>query len=148
MLEQHALPGQAVERGRLHHRVAIGADVPCGECAFCEAGIGNNCQINYAMGYQFPGSFAEYVLLNRTVVNHGPVHRLPDHVSYDEAALAEPLGCVLNALELSPVRFGDAVVVKRQPGHDLLVEGPLPEPALSALSDQGKDLHQDPGCIA
>jgi L-iditol 2-dehydrogenase len=78
---------------------------------FCEAGIGNNCQINYAMGYQFPGSFAEYVKLNRMVVNYGPVHKVPDHVSLEEAALAEPLGCVLNALELSPVKFGDAVVI-------------------------------------
>jgi L-iditol 2-dehydrogenase len=28
-------------------RIAVGADVPCGECVFCKAGIGNNCQINY-----------------------------------------------------------------------------------------------------
>ena len=92
-------------------RVAIGADVPCGECVFCVAGIGNNCQINYAMGYQFPGSFAEFVHLNRIVVNHGPVHKIPNHVSFDEAALAEPLACVLNALELANVRLGDAVVI-------------------------------------
>ncbi len=103
--------GKNVTKFAVGDRVAIGADVPCGECAFCEAGIGNNCQINYAMGYQFQGSFAQYVLLNRIVVNHGPVHKLPAHVSYDEAALAEPLGCVLNALELSDVRLGDTVVI-------------------------------------
>ncbi|MCP4641013.1 MAG: alcohol dehydrogenase catalytic domain-containing protein [bacterium] len=103
--------GGNVQRFAEGDRVCIGADVPCGECTFCEAGIGNNCQTNYAMGYQFPGSFAEYVLLNRTVVNYGPVHKVPDHVSFDEAALAEPLGCVLNALELSPVGFGDTVVI-------------------------------------
>ena len=103
--------GENVTRFRPGDRVAIGADVPCGECAFCEAGIGNNCQINYAMGYQFPGGFAEYVLLNRTVVNYGPVHTIAPHVSYEEAALAEPLGCVLNALELSNIRLGDDVVI-------------------------------------
>ncbi len=103
--------GGKVTRFTVGDRVAIGADVPCGECAFCEAGMGNNCQINYAMGYQFPGSFAEYVLLNRIVVNFGPVHKIPDHVSFDEAALAEPLACVLNALELSRVVLGDKVVV-------------------------------------
>jgi len=106
----HESSGEVVAVGRNVHRfkkgdrVCIGADVPCGECEFCQAGIGNNCQINYAMGYQFPGSFAEYVLLNRTVVNYGPM-------SFEEAALAEPLGCVLNALELSPPKFGDTVVV-------------------------------------
>lgn len=103
--------GGNVTRFKVGDRVAIGADVPCGECAFCVAGIGNNCQINYAMGYQFPGSFAEYVHLNRIVVNHGPVHKIASHVSYDEAALAEPLACVLNALELSRVRLGNTVVI-------------------------------------
>lgn len=102
--------GRNVEKFKVGDRVAIGADVPCGDCVFCKAGIGNNCQINYAMGYQFAGGFAEYVLLNKTVVNYGPVQILPDHVSYDEAALAEPLGCVLNALELAPVKLNDVVV--------------------------------------
>jgi len=92
-------------------RVAVGADVPCGECIFCKSGIGNNCQINYAMGYQFAGGFAEYVLLNRTVVNFGPITKIPDHVSYDEAALAEPLACVINSLELSQVKLGDTFVL-------------------------------------
>lgn len=103
--------GKHVTKFRPGDRVALGGDVPCGECVFCEAGIGNNCQINYAMGYQFPGSFAEYVKLNRVVVNYGPVHKVPDHVTLEEAALAEPLGCVLNALELSPIQFGDTVVI-------------------------------------
>ncbi len=103
--------GANVTRFKAGDRVAIGADVPCGECPFCEAGIGNNCQINYAMGYQFAGSFAEYLLLNRIVVNHGPVHHVPEHVSFEEAALAEPLACCLNALELCNIRFGDTLVV-------------------------------------
>ena len=113
----HEISGEIVNVGKYvtkfkpGDRVAIGADVPCGECAFCKAGIGNNCQINYAMGYQFAGGFAEYVLLNQIVVNYGPVQKLPDNVSFNEAALAEPLGCVLNALELAPVKLGDVVVL-------------------------------------
>jgi len=113
----HEMSGEVVEVGKnvtmfkKGDRVAIGADVPCGECAFCKAGIGNNCQINYAMGYQFAGGFAEYVLLNQTVVNYGPVTKVPDNVSYNEAALAEPLACVLNALELAPVHLNDVVVL-------------------------------------
>ncbi|MCL2664899.1 MAG: alcohol dehydrogenase catalytic domain-containing protein [Defluviitaleaceae bacterium] len=112
----HEISGEVAEVGagvtkfKAGDRIAIGADVPCGQCYFCEAGIGNNCQINYAMGYQFPGGFAEYVCLNDIVVNYGPLHRLPDHVSFDEGALAEPLACILNALELTPVKLNDVVV--------------------------------------
>ncbi|MCL1855704.1 MAG: alcohol dehydrogenase catalytic domain-containing protein, partial [Clostridia bacterium] len=80
--------GRQVTRFKVGDRVAVGADVPCGECSFCEAGIGNNCQTNYAMGYQYAGGFAEYCLLNKMVVTFGPVHPIPDHVSFDEAAMA------------------------------------------------------------
>jgi len=113
----HEIAGEVVEVGKnvtkfaVGDRLAVGADVPCGQCAFCEAGIGNNCQINYAMGYQFQGGFAEYMPLNSTVVNFGPVHKIPDNISYNQAAMAEPLGCVLNALELTPVKLGDVAVV-------------------------------------
>ncbi|WP_163537457.1 zinc-dependent dehydrogenase [Gracilibacillus sp. YIM 98692] len=103
--------GKNVTKFNVGDRICLGADVPCGECEFCEKGIGNNCQINYAMGYQFPGSFAEYVALNRKVVNYGPIHRIPDHISYEEAALAEPLACVINALEMCNIQLGDTVVV-------------------------------------
>jgi len=103
--------GKNVSKLKPGDRVAIGADVPCGECVFCKAGIGNNCQTNYAIGYQFAGGFAEYMLLNQTVVNYGPVQKIPDHVSFNEAALAEPLGCVLNALELAPVKLNDVAIV-------------------------------------
>ncbi|HKM44125.1 MAG TPA: zinc-dependent dehydrogenase [Dysgonamonadaceae bacterium] len=103
--------GKNVNKFKVGDRIALGADVPCGECSFCEAGIGNNCQINYAMGYQFAGGFAEYVLLNKMVVDYGPVHILPDHVSFDEGALAEPLACVLNAVELTNIKLGDTVVI-------------------------------------
>ena len=103
--------GKNVDKFQVGDRVALGGDVPCGECEFCVAGIGNNCPINYAMGYQFPGSFAEYVALNRLVVQHGPVSKLPDHVSFEEGALAEPLACCINAMELCAPELGDTMVV-------------------------------------
>lgn len=106
-----AAVGKHVTRFQVGDRVAVGADVPCGVCAFCEAGIGNNCQTNYAMGYQYAGGFAEYCLLNKMVVTFGPVHHIPEGVSYDEAALAEPLACVLNAVEQTNIQLGDTVVI-------------------------------------
>ncbi|HHW03753.1 MAG TPA: alcohol dehydrogenase catalytic domain-containing protein [Thermoanaerobacterales bacterium] len=113
----HEIAGEVVEVGpkvtrfKPGDRVAMGGDIPCGECRYCENGMGNICHINYALGYQFPGGFAEYVALNSLAVNYGPIHKIPDNVSYDEAALAEPLACVLNGLELSNIKLGDTVVI-------------------------------------
>lgn len=113
----HEISGEVAEVGanvtkfKVGDRLAIGGDVPCGECAFCEAGIGNNCQINYAVGYQFQGGFAEYLPLNRLTVELGPVHRIPDGMSFEEGALAEPLACILNGLELMDVKLGQTAVV-------------------------------------
>lgn len=113
----HEIAGEVVKVGarinwlRPGDRIAIGADIPCGECSFCREGHSNRCATNYAMGYQFPGGFAEYVALNSITVQYGPVHRIPDGISFEEAALAEPLGCCINGLELTPVRMGDTVVI-------------------------------------
>ena len=103
--------GSKVTRFKQGDRVAIGADVPCGECTFCRNGMGNNCAVNYAMGYQFPGGFAEYLLVDPMVIRYGPIHKIPDNLDYDEAAIAEPLGCCINGLELSWVSLGDIVVI-------------------------------------
>lgn len=113
----HEVAGEVVKVGKnvtafsVGDRLAIGADIPCGECKFCKAGYSNNCQINYATGYQFQGGFAEYIPLNNLMITYGPLVKIPDHMSFDQAALAEPLGCVLNGMELSDVKLGDTVVI-------------------------------------
>lgn len=113
----HEVSGQVVQVGKnvtrlaVGDRIAIGADIPCGECKFCIAGLSNCCQTNYATGYQFQGGFAEYIPLSKVMLTYGPVVKIPDHMTYDQAALAEPLGCVLNGMELSNIRLNDTVVV-------------------------------------
>lgn len=113
----HEIAGEIVEVGskvtkfKTGDRVAIGADVPCGECPACRQGIGNNCPINYAMGYQFDGGFAEYVLINPLVIKYGPIHHIPDNLDFEQAALAEPLACCINGLELADLKVGDTVVI-------------------------------------
>ena len=103
--------GKNVTRVKLGDRVAVGADVPCGQCSWCRNGLGNNCAINYAMGYQIPGSFAEYLRLPRLVLEEGPVTRFDESLDFDTAALAEPLGCAINGLELVNLSLGKSVVL-------------------------------------
>jgi L-iditol 2-dehydrogenase len=103
--------GKNVTRVKVGDRVAVGADVPCGQCKWCRNGLGNNCAINYAIGYQIPGSFAQYMKLPRLVLEEGPVTPFSDALSFDVAALAEPLACAINGLEICNMGLGKTVVI-------------------------------------
>jgi len=113
----HEIAGEIVETGKnvtrvkKGDRVAIGADVPCGKCYWCTNGMGTNCSINYAIGYQFPGGFQQMMALNETTLNYGPVTPIPEHISYDEAAIAEPLACAINGLELAQFSIGKSMCI-------------------------------------
>lgn len=103
--------GRHVTRVKVGDRIAVGADVPCGQCRWCRNGLGNNCSVNYAIGYQIPGAFAEFMLLPRLVLEEGPVTPFGGELSFDEAALAEPLACAINGLELAGMKLGKTVVI-------------------------------------
>jgi len=103
--------GRNVTRVKEGDRVAVGADVPCGRCRWCRNGLGNNCRINYAIGYQIPGAFAQYMKLPRLVLEEGPVSPFGHSLSFDVAALAEPLACVVNGLELVNMSLGRSIVM-------------------------------------
>ncbi|MBU0630347.1 MAG: alcohol dehydrogenase catalytic domain-containing protein [Candidatus Margulisbacteria bacterium] len=103
--------GAGVSQFKRGDRVAVGADVPCGACDWCRHDMGNCCDENYAMGYQFAGGYAEYCLLEPLVVKHGPVALIPDSVSDDEAAIAEPLACCINGLERAQMQPGKTVLI-------------------------------------
>ncbi|MFQ6094964.1 MAG: alcohol dehydrogenase catalytic domain-containing protein [Candidatus Bathyarchaeia archaeon] len=81
-------------------RVVIETVVGCGECEACRRGEENRCASKYrAIGYQFNGGFAQFILVPREAVKQGNVIKVPDGIDFDEAAIVEPLSCVLNGWE-------------------------------------------------
>ena len=113
----HEVAGEVTEVGEgvsgitVGDRIALGADGPCGRCYWCQNGLGNNCVENHAIGYQFPGGFATEMVLAPMVVDFGPVTAIPNGVSYEEAALAEPLGCAINGLEMCRLSLGETLCI-------------------------------------
>ena len=103
--------GNQVTRVKEGDRIALGADVPCGRCHWCRSGRANNCAINYAVGYQIPGAFAQYMKLTPLLLDVGPVTHIPDTLNFDVAALAEPLACAINGLELVNMSLGKTLVI-------------------------------------
>jgi len=92
-------------------RVQVIAAIPDGTCPDCLAGRAQVCPNQLSMGYQFPGGFAEYMIVPREVLAVDGLTRIPDSVGFAEASLAEPLACVLNGQELARVGEGDTVVI-------------------------------------
>ena len=110
----HELAGEVAAIGDGVIRVSVGDRVTtetyfhlCGTCRFCRSGQPNLCQERLSIGSGVDGGFAPYV-----VVPERNIRRLPDTLSFQEAALCEPLACVVHgALELPKVTPGDVAVV-------------------------------------
>ena len=92
-------------------RVGVCPAIPCGHCTQCLRGRENLCPDLQAIGYEIDGAFAEFIRIPARAVELGNVHVLPDHVTDEEAALIEPLACVLNGQNKVAVQQGDRVVI-------------------------------------
>lgn len=81
--------------------------VTCGTCRHCAVGALNQCPDRRGLGSGVDGYFAEYV-----VIRQESVHRLPDGLPVETAAIMEPLACAVHlVLERAPARAGDTVIV-------------------------------------
>ena len=99
----HEVSGTVVETRHNDYykgqRVGIGADIPCGECIRCKSGKPNLCMINLAIGYQLQGGFAEYMILDKTLLNHGPIVKVGSNLTSEVLCLGEPVACAINGIE-------------------------------------------------
>jgi L-iditol 2-dehydrogenase len=108
----HELGGDIVAMGKdvrgfkMGQRVVAANSAPCGECFYCQRNQENLCEDLLFNN----GAYAEYIRIPERIVRRN-MYEVPDHVSYQDAALVEPLACVLRGLEESGVRPGDTVAV-------------------------------------
>jgi len=92
-------------------RVTFDSMISCGLCYYCRRGQINLCDERRVLGvscgeYRQNGAFAEYVAVPQHVV-----YRLPDSLSFEHAALIEPVSVVFHAVSLTPITLGDTAVV-------------------------------------
>lgn len=92
-------------------RVAVAPNYGCGVCDRCVSGNAQLCREQEAIGISVDGAFAEFVLVPRLAVQQGNICILPDSISFNAAALAEPFSCVYNAYEQIGIYPGDNVLV-------------------------------------
>lgn len=119
-------------------RVAVAPNMGCGICDCCVRGDGHLCPTYKALGINLDGGFAEYCVIPEAAVRGGNVTVLDDEVSFEEAAVNEPLSCVCNGFERAAIRPGDFVLV--------FGAGPIGilHLALARMAGAGKVMVSDP----
>jgi len=103
--------GSAVGGWRLGDRVTFDSTIYCGECFYCRRGLINLCDNRRVLGvscdeYRRDGAMAEYVAVPQHVL-----YRLPDAVSFVQAATVEPLSIAVHAVGRTPVSIADTALV-------------------------------------
>ncbi|HYK88360.1 MAG TPA: galactitol-1-phosphate 5-dehydrogenase [Acidobacteriota bacterium] len=103
--------GSAVRGWKKDDRVTFDSTIYCGKCYFCRRGDINCCDNRRVVGvsctdYRRDGAFAEYV-----AVPHHILHRLPGKLSFERAALVEPLSVAFHSVNITPHSLNDSAVV-------------------------------------
>ncbi len=149
--------GKNVTEFQLGNRVTVDPVLPCGGCAYCLNGLENVCLNRKAVGYEFDGCFAEYIRIPGDFITRGNVQLLPDVVSYEEGALAEPLACVINGQRKLDITLGETILIigagpigimhlmiaRASGGAKIIVSEPN-EYRRNAAKEMGADLVIDP----
>jgi 2-desacetyl-2-hydroxyethyl bacteriochlorophyllide A dehydrogenase len=98
--------GEEVIGVKVGDRVGVDPTLNCGECYFCQRGMGNLCERWNAVGVTTTGGFAECV-----AVPERTVYPLPDDMTFAEAALIEPVSCVVHGFHMLQPRVGDTYLI-------------------------------------
>jgi L-iditol 2-dehydrogenase len=103
--------GPAVDAWQGGERVTFDSTIYCGECYYCRAGQVNLCENRRVLGvspgtYRQHGAFADLVAVPARIL-----YRLPDSVTFVQAAMLEPLSVAFHAASLPKIRLGDSAVV-------------------------------------
>lgn len=108
----HEFAGEIVEVGdavtgvSVGDRVCIDPNKLCNECYYCKSGVGHFCESMIGIGTTVDGGFAEYCVVPAT-----QVYCFPKELSYEAAAMTEPVSCCLHGIDLCDIRPGSTVAV-------------------------------------
>lgn len=103
--------GDGVVGYEVGERVTVYPMLACGECYVCKEGRTNICVNRKTIGYEIDGGFAQYVKIPAAAVKNGNVIKLPDNISYQEAAASEPFAAALNGIHQAKLHEGQYLAV-------------------------------------
>lgn len=98
--------GEDVQGFKVGDRVVAANSAPCGKCFFCRRGDYNLCENLTFLN----GAYAEYINIPSQIVKKNLI-KLPDDLSFEKAAFAEPLANVVHGVEKTHIKAGETVGV-------------------------------------
>ncbi len=106
-----AAVGPSVTGWKVGDRVTFDSTIYCGECWYCKRGEVNLCDNRQVLGvscgdYRRQGAFAEFVAVPQRVV-----YRLPDNLTFEQAAMVEAVAVAVHAVDRTPLPADAAAVV-------------------------------------
>jgi threonine dehydrogenase-like Zn-dependent dehydrogenase len=113
----HELAGEIVQVGSSVKgysegmRITVSPNIGCGLCQFCREGYNQMCPDYEAFGISLDGGFEEFMKVPSIAIRGGNIFPIPDHISFEEASLIEPLSCCYNAFKVLKTSSADEVLV-------------------------------------
>lgn len=103
--------GSTVDRAQVGDRVTFDSTIFCGQCDACTRGQVNLCPNRRVLGvscadYRQNGAFAEFVAVPQHIL-----YRLPPELSFEHAAMVEPVAIALHAVARLNVVAGERAIV-------------------------------------
>ncbi|MFQ5840762.1 MAG: zinc-binding dehydrogenase, partial [Candidatus Methylomirabilales bacterium] len=98
--------GEGVGHVRMGDRVVAANSAPCHRCFPCQIGRVNLCEDLELLN----GAYAEYIRVPARIVEQNLL-TIPDHLTFAQAALVEPLACALYGIERSGVQLGQTLCI-------------------------------------
>lgn len=98
--------GKKVKRVKAGDHVTADPSIMCGKCYACQTGKPHFCESYSATGVTYDGGFAQFCK-----VREEQIYLLKPEISFEEAAMCEPLGCCLHGIDRANIRTGDTVLV-------------------------------------
>ncbi len=99
-----------VKNFKIGDRVFTHHHVPCYSCHFCKHGNETMCK-KYSESNLFPCGLSEKFVVPKWNVDHGGVLKIPDTMSFEEAAMIEPLACCIRSWTKCSYFEGDSVAI-------------------------------------
>ena len=102
--------GENVSGFKKGDRVFVHHHVPCYSCHYCLHGNETMCEKYYETNLS-PCGLSEQFVVPAWNVEHGGVLKISDSISFEEAAMIEPLACCVRAWKKFPFHKGDSVAI-------------------------------------